>query len=86
MQSFEQVDKLVNNADLSALKAAAKRGTTRGTRGPQAMAAPNVNVCEIYGVVRPILLLVAGTPFIPKKWKDVIKLFVQAMDGFCPQS
>jgi hypothetical protein len=83
--SFEEVDKIVNSADISALKAAAKRPARSSSKSvaPAAMAMPDI--CGIYKVVRPILLLVSGTPFIPKKWKDVIKTFIQTLDMICPQ-
>jgi hypothetical protein len=76
--TFEEVDKHVQKADLSALKpsAAAAAGS----------AAAIPNVCQAYGVVRPILALVASVPLIPKKWRDAIKAFMQVLDAICPQS
>ena len=84
--SFEEVDKLIQKADLSAFKrTAGKRGAARGAAKGATAAAAAPNICEIYKVIRPILLLVMGTPFIPAKWKDAIRAFISAMDMFCPQ-
>jgi hypothetical protein len=37
----------------------------------------------MYRAVRPILILVAKTPILPKKWRDVINTFISLMDGIC---
>ncbi len=73
--TFEEVDKHIQSADLSALKPS---GTGSAAAIP--------NVCQAYGVIRPILALVSGVPLIPKKWRDAIKAFMQVMDSICPQS
>ena len=75
--TFEEVDKHIQNADLSALQSAA--ATAGG-------AAAIPNVCQAYGIIRPILVLVTNLPLIPKKWKDAVKAFMQVMDSFCPQN
>lgn len=41
--------------------------------------------CEIYRAVRPILLSLAGVPFLPKKWRQVLVLFINIMDDTCPE-
>lgn len=73
--TFEEVDKHIQAADLSALPA--------GAKGAVAPAAAIPNVCAIYKIIRPFLLLASGFP-IPQKWKDAIKLFIKAMDALCP--
>lgn len=79
--SFEEVDKHIQQADLSAFQT----GGAKAPAGAAGAAAAIPNVCGAYQIVRPILALIAGLPLIPKKWKDAIKLFMQLMDGFCPQ-
>lgn len=74
--TFEEVDKHIQKADLSAFQPGAKAAAAT-----PAAAIPNV--CGIYKIVRPFLLLVSGFP-IPQKWKDAIKLFIKAMDALCP--
>lgn len=73
--TFEEVDKHIQSADLSALQSPAASAT-------ESLAIPNV--CQAYGVIRPILVLVANLPIIPRKWKDAIKAFMQVLDSFCP--
>jgi hypothetical protein len=75
--TFEEVDKHIQSADLSALQAPAGAAA-------ESLAIPNV--CQAYGVIRPILVLVANLPIIPKKWKDAIKAFMQVLDSFCPSN
>lgn len=43
------------------------------------------NLCSIYTVVRPILILISQLPLIPKKWKDAIKTLIAVLDTLCPQ-
>jgi hypothetical protein len=78
--TFEQVDKLIQKADLSALQPR-PRATARAAADPTAVIA---QVCAAYKVIRPILGLLVNTPFIPKKWKDVVKGFMRVMDALCP--
>lgn len=77
--TFEEVDKHIQSANLSALKPSA-----HAAAGGTAAAIPNV--CQAYGVIRPILALVSGVPLLPKKWRDAIKAFMQVLDSICPQS
>lgn len=76
--TFEEVDKQIQSADLSKIQAAAKGGAAAGT------AAAIPNVCAAYNIVKPILLLVAALPIIPKKWKDAIKAFMGILNALCP--
>jgi predicted DCC family thiol-disulfide oxidoreductase YuxK len=75
--TFEEVDKHIQSANLSALKPSGQAAT-----GSAAIP----NVCQAYGVIRPILALVAGVPLIPKKWRDAINAFMQVLDSICPQN
>ena len=78
--TFEEVDRHIQSADLTAFKSAA------GARAGAADAAAAIpNVCGIYKIVRLILALLGNFP-IPQKWKDAIKLFMQVLDAVCPQN
>jgi hypothetical protein len=78
--TFEEVDKHIQAADLSALQPGGKHHP--GAAPAAAAAVPNV--CAAYKVVRPILVLASNTPLIPKKWRDAIKAFIGVMDVVCP--
>jgi hypothetical protein len=43
-------------------------------------------VCTIYQKVRPFLTFASSFFLIPKKWKDVIKGYMELMDTLCPAS
>jgi len=43
-------------------------------------------LCEIYRVIRPILLVLKNLPLIPDSWKKVITRFIEIVDGICPSS
>jgi len=81
--TFEEVDKHIQNADLSAFQPGGKHHLSAGAAANPAAAIPNV--CGAYQVIRPILALVLNLP-IPKKWKDAIKAFMGVMDTICPQN
>jgi hypothetical protein len=76
--TFEEVDKHIQAANLSALKPAAA--------GAAGTAAAIPNVCQAFGVIRPILVLISNFPLLPKKWRDALTLFIQVMDSVCPQN
>jgi len=78
--TFEEVDKHIQSADLSAFQPGGKHAATTSAT---AAALPG-NVCAAYHIVKPILILLENTPFIPKKWKDAIKAFVGVLDAICP--
>lgn len=78
--TFEEVDKHIQNADLSALQQGGAKSAAAGASADAAIP----NVCGAYKVIKPILQLVSNLPIIPKKWKDAIKLFIGVMDAFCP--
>jgi hypothetical protein len=80
--TFEDIDKLVQQADLAGLEkhAAQLKGVAGGATAVDVLG----QICPIYKSVRPILVALSQTPFIPKNWKKVIKAFIQAMDKICP--
>jgi hypothetical protein len=45
-------------------------------------AAPDL--CNIYGIVKPVLTLVSQAFFIPQKWRDAVKVLISALDALCP--
>jgi len=42
------------------------------------------DICSIYTIVRPILVLVSQAFFIPQKWRDAIKILISTLDAICP--
>jgi len=42
------------------------------------------DLCNIYVIVRPILVLASQALFIPEKWRDGIKALIAALDAICP--
>lgn len=78
--TFEDVDKHIQAADLSALQPGGKHHP--GAASASAAAVPNV--CAAYKVIRPILVLASNTPLIPQRWRDALKSFIGVMDVFCP--
>jgi len=72
--SFEEIDTFVKNIDLN--------GLTIAEKGAKAPVLP-MNFCQIYTAVRPIILALKLFP-LPKKWKDIIDIFIAFMDGLCP--
>ncbi len=75
--TFEQVDKIVQKADLAKLR----RGAPRGARVAPAEIA--TTICSTWAVAGPIIHLVAGMPLIPKKWRDALGAFVDILDKIC---
>jgi hypothetical protein len=80
--TFEEVDKHIQSADLSAFQPGGRHHVAAAAAANPAAVIPNV--CGIYKVVRPILALIANLPLIPQKWKDAIKAFMQVLDALCP--
>jgi len=50
----------------------------------QSLTATANDLCGIYVIVRPILVLISQFPLIPKKWRDIIIILIKALDGICP--
>lgn len=80
--TFEEVDKHIQNADLTAFQHGGQHHLTAASAAANPAAAIP-NVCGAYQVVKPILQLVANLPLIPKKWKDAIKAFMSVLDSIC---
>ncbi len=51
----------------------------------QSLTATAPDLCSIYVIARPILVLASQTPIIPQKWRDGIKALIAALDALCPQ-
>ena len=73
---YEHIDK----ADLSAFEKGGKHFVPQDAAAAVAMP----NICPVYKLIRPILVLLMNAPFIPAKWKQAIRIFVQLMDVVCP--
>ena len=80
--TFEEVDKHIQSADLSAYQPGGKHHLSAATAASPAAAIPNL--CGIYKIVRPILAIIANLPLIPQRWRDAIKAFMQVLDAVCP--
>ena len=51
-----------------------------------ATAAAAPDLCSIYAIARPILVLASQTPLIPQTWREGIKALIAALDVVCPQN
>jgi len=71
--SFEAIDKHIDT------------NFTPGSSNLKA-AAGTADLCGIYKTVKPILGAILLIPFIPAKWKEVIRAFMAILDGMCPAS
>lgn len=80
--TFEEVDKHIEAADLSAFEVGGKYHVAAGRAAAPADAAKGV--CAIYKVIRPILVFLSNWPFLPLKWRKALKAFIAAMDVLCP--
>jgi hypothetical protein len=79
--TFEEVDQHIQKADLSAFEPGGEHYVSREAK-LTAAAIPG-QICPIYQIIRPILAMILGLPFVPKKWKDALKIFMTAMDMIC---
>lgn len=81
--TFEEIDKHIQRADLSAFK---KGGIHHFTAADTAVSPADVlqKICPIYRLVRPILATIPLLPIIPKSWKTAIETFLEVMDKICP--
>jgi hypothetical protein len=43
------------------------------------------NLCSIYLIARPILVMASQAFFLPQKWRDIVTAFIAAIDVLCPQ-
>ena len=79
--TFEQIDAAVNKFDLAAHQNTVAKLESAAASNP-ALALPQL--CPIYKVARPILVVISNLPFIPQKWRDLIKSFISTLDVLCP--
>lgn len=78
--SFEDIDKLVKQADLDGLDKRAAQFKASAASPADILA----QICPIYKTIRPILVGLTQIPFIPTSWKKAIKAFIRTMDLICP--
>ena len=87
--SFEAIDAYITKINIDNLKA--EKATVSGLKslvpGEKAVgkAALPGKFCDIYAVVRPIIIAIKLFP-VPKKWKDLIDIFIELMDKLCPKA
>ncbi len=75
--SFEEVDRIVQRADLTKLR----RGVSR--RAAVTPAEITTTICSTWAVAGPIIRLVMGMPLIPKKWREALTAFADILDKLC---
>ena len=83
--TFEEIDSRVRTLDLTDYADGGARHFTRA----QMKAAPAEvlgNVCELYSGIHLILVGVRSIPFIPRKWRDALGIFIDVMGGLCPSA
>ena len=81
--TFEEIDRHINALDLNAFQAGGKHHFT----AEAALAAPGdvlKKICTVYKAIRPILIAIEKFPLLPKKWRDALKTFTDALDKLCP--
>jgi hypothetical protein len=78
--TFEEVNKHIEAANLTALEKASANTAVAGATA----ASISGQVCAAYKVIKPILQLIVGTPFIPAKWKTALTIFMNFMNVLCP--
>lgn len=83
-------DKVLTNEELEAhvdkYLAPVQKAATGADAAAGRVAAADVlpNVCAAYKLVKPILQAVLAIPFLSKKIKDAIKVFLKVLDAICP--
>jgi hypothetical protein len=80
--TFEEIDKHIQAADLSAFQPGGKHHVAAAAAKANPAAAIT-SVCPAYKIVKPILLAFMAFPFFPAKWKDAIKAFMGVLDLIC---
>jgi hypothetical protein len=86
LTTFEAVNAHVEAAHSSLPKPSKKAAPKKGAKPASADSLlANSKLCAAYATAHPILSLIVATPFIPKKWKDVVKALMAALDILCPQ-
>jgi hypothetical protein len=78
--TFEEVDRHVQQLNLAEFEKGGKNFITAGAGVTDVLP----KLCAIYAAVRPILALIEKAPFLPKKWRDAIRTFMNLMGTICP--
>lgn len=73
LKNFEEINKHIKAADLEQFKV--KAASVGGAE---------FQLCPIYKIVRPILMMVSTLPFFPAKWKEALGIFTSVLDLMCP--
>lgn len=81
--TLSELNKLSARTDLSKLQGGTVMAKGRGAAAATADA-KGLNVCKVYGKVRPFLDIIVRIPFIPAKAKEAIKLLMSTLDLMCP--
>jgi hypothetical protein len=55
------------------------------TNGGGAKSLTGANLCTVYKVVRPILILIKTFLIIKPDWQKIIQLLIDELDKACPQ-
>lgn len=71
LDDFLEVNRHIESADLSGIAPA------------QGEAFDPKVICKAYKIIKPILVLITKLPFIPKKWKDGLEVFMTVLDPIC---
>lgn len=80
--TFEEIDKQIQQADLDGFERGAREVTAEAVAAQPANVLPRI--CEVYRVVRPILVALSNFPLIPERWRRALKVFISWMDRLCP--
>lgn len=78
---LEQIEAHVEGLDLSQVQSAAAFTAEDVQRNPTEVLQ---KICGIFKVAKPILQVVAGLFFVPKKWRDTINILISSLDQICP--
>lgn len=79
--TFEEINAAVEKFDLAKHQAGVRQISAEAAKNP-ALALPQL--CPIYKVIRPILVVLSGLILIPQKWRDLIKGLISVLDALCP--
>lgn len=82
--TFNDVNAHVDGVDISELEQGGKLALAPEDFLTAEPAPALGKVCGVYQKVRPILSMVVVLWFIPAKWRDIVRVFMQNMDLFCP--
>ena len=82
--TFEGIDAIVSKANLKSLRVAPARvqAATMDAKAADVLG----TICAAWKVARPIVMLLLALPFIPKKWKAALEVFIKLLDSICGTS